>query len=257
MKTLALRIYLTVVAVLLVFALVTGWLAQRQSWITSAPRCSRRRPGPSALPPGASCLKTACRPSVAPKKMQARVFLEWADRLRLPMALDNRLRQTHCHLALLAGSPCAFQRLVSMHADPTVRWTRFVGMRPGFWRQKARQRPRMPRPGHGGAAATGGGPPACHRCPCLDPGWRSPMHPTLVGQRAPALHPVAAGVFVAVAAGCLAGGQKPHASSASLAHRAWRCLVPGNSIIASLWKGVMRWPPWRAVSTKRPSASKT
>ena len=29
MKTLALRIYLTVVAVLLVFALITGWLAQR------------------------------------------------------------------------------------------------------------------------------------------------------------------------------------------------------------------------------------
>ena len=28
MKTLALRIYLTVVAVLLIFALITGWLAQ-------------------------------------------------------------------------------------------------------------------------------------------------------------------------------------------------------------------------------------
>lgn len=88
MKTLALRIYLTVVAVLLVFALVSGWLAQHnmeheRHQVQSVAAWHERAAAWGEL------LENSLPPVSAPEEEQARVFLDWAERLRLAMALDS------------------------------------------------------------------------------------------------------------------------------------------------------------------------
>lgn len=90
MKTLALRIYLTVVAVLLVFALVSGWLAQRnleheRSQVQSMAAWNERAAAWAEL------IENSLPPATAPVDEQSRVFLDWSDRLRMPMALDDPL----------------------------------------------------------------------------------------------------------------------------------------------------------------------
>lgn len=88
MKTLALRIYLTVVAVLLVFALVSGWLAQRnleheRSQVQSLAAWHERGIAWAEL------IENSLPPVSAPPEEQARVLLDWSVRLRMPMALDD------------------------------------------------------------------------------------------------------------------------------------------------------------------------
>ncbi|MCH8181306.1 MAG: HAMP domain-containing histidine kinase [Proteobacteria bacterium] len=88
MKTLALRIYLTVVTVLLIFALVSGWLAQRnleheRTQVQSMAAWNERAAAWAEL------IENSLPPTTAPREEQARVFLDWADRLRMPMALDD------------------------------------------------------------------------------------------------------------------------------------------------------------------------
>lgn len=88
MKTLALRIYLTVVTVLLVFALVSGWLAQRnleheRSQVQSVTAWNERAAAWAEL------IENSLPPASASREAQAHVFLDWADRLRMPMALDD------------------------------------------------------------------------------------------------------------------------------------------------------------------------
>jgi len=88
MKTLALRIYLTVVAVLLVFALVSGWLAQRnleheRHQVQSIAAWHERGAAWAEL------IENSLPPVTAPAQDQARVLLDWSDRLRMPMALDD------------------------------------------------------------------------------------------------------------------------------------------------------------------------
>jgi len=90
MKTLALRIYLTVVAVLLVFALVSGWLAQRnleheRSQVQSMAAWNERAAAWAEL------IENSLPPVTAPVDEQSRIFLDWSDRLRMPMALDDPL----------------------------------------------------------------------------------------------------------------------------------------------------------------------
>ena len=88
MKTLALRIYLTVVAVLLVFALVSGWLAQHNIEHERAQTQSITAWNERAAA-WAELLENSLPTVDAPRDQQALVFLDWADRLRLPMALDD------------------------------------------------------------------------------------------------------------------------------------------------------------------------
>lgn len=88
MKTLALRIYLTVVAVLLVFALVSGWLAQRnleheRSQVQSLAAWHERGIAWAEL------IENSLPPVSASPEEQARVLLDWSVRLRMPMALDD------------------------------------------------------------------------------------------------------------------------------------------------------------------------
>ena len=92
MKTLALRIYLTVVAVLLVFALVSGWLAQHNIEHERAQTQTIAVWNERAAA-WAELIENSLPPIEAPRDLQALVFLDWADRLRIPMALDDPLGQ--------------------------------------------------------------------------------------------------------------------------------------------------------------------
>lgn len=104
MKTLALRIYLTVVAVLLVFALVSGWLAQHniEHERTQAQSQAVWNERAAAM---AELIENSLPPATAPVELQAVVLLDWAERLRLPMALDDPVGRR------VATSPALIDRL--------------------------------------------------------------------------------------------------------------------------------------------------
>lgn len=132
MKTLALRIYLAVVTVLLLFALVTGWLAQRNiereriHFMSQQNASARDR----ALA-WAELLENSLPNVLAPDAVQRDALLDWSQRLRLPMALDNPLGQR------IATSPLLTERLLrsqdpqrmyrAVFTDGRVLWV----MRPG------------------------------------------------------------------------------------------------------------------------------
>ncbi len=148
MKTLALRIYLTVVTVLLVFALVSGWLAQHnmeheRSQVQSMAAWQERAAAWGEL------LENSLPPVLAPEEEQARVFLDWADRLRLPMALDNpRGRRIATSIMLeerLARWPESRERMQQTRlSDGRVLWV----MRPSPLRMRMGPGP-GPGPGFG------------------------------------------------------------------------------------------------------------
>jgi signal transduction histidine kinase len=88
MKSLALRIYLAVVTVLLVFALVSGWLAQHnleheRSQVQTKTAWNERGAALGEL------IENSLPPATASAEVQAQAFLEWAERLHFPMALDD------------------------------------------------------------------------------------------------------------------------------------------------------------------------
>lgn len=88
MKTLALRIYLAVVAVLLIFALVSGWLAQRNLEHQREQLQTRAFHAERAAA-WAELLENSLPPITAPIDEQANALLDWSERLRMPMALDD------------------------------------------------------------------------------------------------------------------------------------------------------------------------
>jgi signal transduction histidine kinase len=88
MKTLALRIYLAVVAVLLLFALATGWLAQR-NLERELQHHQARSANQERSAAWAELLENSLPPATASEMAQREALLDWAQRLRIPMALDN------------------------------------------------------------------------------------------------------------------------------------------------------------------------
>lgn len=87
MKSLTLRIYLTVVAVLLLFALVAGWVAQRnfdhdRQWHQRGLAMQRY----AAL---GELIENTMPPEQAPVALQAEALRDLSRRLRVPMALDD------------------------------------------------------------------------------------------------------------------------------------------------------------------------
>ena len=86
MRSLYLRIWLTVVASLALFALVTGWLVQRQL-------DDQRERAEAAIQDRASAwaelLQRTLPAADAPAAQQQQILGEWSERLRVPMALDD------------------------------------------------------------------------------------------------------------------------------------------------------------------------
>lgn len=165
MKTLALRIYLAVVTVLLLFALTTGWLAQR-NLEHERQRFQSQSATNDRLAAWAELIENSLPPAEAPEALQRLAVLEWAQRLRLPMALDDALGRRIATSPLLeerlARWPEGLQRLTGVKlADGRTLWL----MRPGFGGPRQRMNgppspadlPLMPmRPPHAHEGGEGG-----------------------------------------------------------------------------------------------------
>jgi len=85
-KSLYVRIYLTIVAALLLFALVAGWLAQRH---LEQERSTMQAAVDDRVAAWATLIENSLPPASASEDQQRDALLDWAQRLRLPLALDN------------------------------------------------------------------------------------------------------------------------------------------------------------------------
>ncbi|MDE2148003.1 MAG: HAMP domain-containing histidine kinase, partial [Burkholderiales bacterium] len=86
MRSLYLRIYLTVVAVLALFALVSGWVLQHHLTQESARMETAIH---ERIMAWGELLERAMPPADAPRAEQRAMLQEWSHRLRVPMALDD------------------------------------------------------------------------------------------------------------------------------------------------------------------------
>ncbi|WP_284617330.1 sensor histidine kinase [Aquabacterium humicola] len=86
MKSLYLRIWLTVVAALALFALVSGWLWQRQ---VAQERVRFEQVVNERVAAWAELVQRSLPAADAPPAAQSEALAEWSMRLRLPMALDD------------------------------------------------------------------------------------------------------------------------------------------------------------------------
>ncbi|MFG6466506.1 HAMP domain-containing sensor histidine kinase [Roseateles sp. BYS87W] len=86
MKSLYLRIYLTLVALLLAFAFGSAWLFQRH---IEQERVNVEAAAGDRLNAMAALLKLALPPASAPRSEQAAAFMDWGVRLRMPLALED------------------------------------------------------------------------------------------------------------------------------------------------------------------------
>jgi signal transduction histidine kinase len=202
MKTLALRIYLTVVTVLLVFALVSGWLAQHnfeheRNQMQSMAAWNERAAAWGEL------IENSLPPVTVAEDEQARVFLDWAERLRLPMALDNPQGRRIATSAVLEDRlqhwPEMRDRMQqTLLSDGRVLWV----VRPGPMRGRLGPGLVGPPPVRGdmeGMHSGPPGPPPPHMQPWLAPlAW---MMPPGLAHGVPALILSLILLFVAVAVG--------------------------------------------------------
>ena len=90
MKALYLRIWLTVVAALVLFALVSGWLWQRH---LEDERQRFEAVAVERLGAWAELVQRSLPGGDAPREAQADALREWSQRLRVPLALDDALGQ--------------------------------------------------------------------------------------------------------------------------------------------------------------------
>ncbi|HEY0953709.1 MAG TPA: ATP-binding protein [Roseateles sp.] len=86
MKSLYVRIYLTLVALLLAFAFGSAWLFQRH---IEQERGNVEIAANERLNAIADLLRLALPPASASRQQQAEQFKEWAGRLRMPLALED------------------------------------------------------------------------------------------------------------------------------------------------------------------------
>ncbi len=152
-RNLYLRIYLTVVAVLLVFALVVGGAVQH---FTESERGRIESDLDALAIAWAELLEKSLPPSTATVEVQSEAVMSWGDRLRLPLALDDaqgqRIATTHMFekFARKVGNPSGAATQYAL-ADGRVLW---VG-RPKFGPDFGGRRPHR----HGPPVMEGGGPP--------------------------------------------------------------------------------------------------
>ena len=187
MRSLYLRIYLTVVLALALFALASGWmvqhhLAQERERFTAA---AQER---SAA--WADLLQRSLPPTMAPAAEQAAALDEWSLRLRLPLALDDADGRR------IAASPSYLQR--EDMAWPGQRRGQAIRLDDGrtLWVMRAAPARGPGRPAMGGDGV-GHMAPGMHGAPPPGTvGWFGPLLPGGLGLAALLLV-----LFVAVAAG--------------------------------------------------------
>ncbi len=112
MRSLYLRIWLTVVAALALFALVSGWLVQRH---LEEQRERSERVVQERVAAWADLLQATLPPADAPLAEQAQGLLDWGQRQRVPMALDaadgRRIVATESFVRRGLDEPGARERL--------------------------------------------------------------------------------------------------------------------------------------------------
>ncbi|HZV93239.1 MAG TPA: two-component sensor histidine kinase, partial [Caldimonas sp.] len=153
MKSLYLRIYATVVVVLLLFAFASAWILQRH---LEQERSRNESVLNERIGAWADLIEHSLPPADAPADVQVAAMRDWSMRLRVPLALDDasgqRIGASESFLRRSAeGQPA---RAVPLDDGRTL-WT----MRPG-------QRP----PGRAGRAGAGRGPGGPVPWPFLPPG---------------------------------------------------------------------------------------
>jgi len=167
MKSLYLRIYATVVVVLLLFALVSGWIVERH---LDEVRASNEQVASDRLGAWAELLGNALPGEETPVETQLAALRDWSQRLRVPLALDDDKGRR-------IGASESFERRMLDGVRPfsfklddgRTLWTMRPGLRQGGGR----------RGGPGGEARAGGegrGPGGEARGPGGEErgGWRPP-----------------------------------------------------------------------------------
>jgi len=139
MRSLYLRIYLTVVATLALFALVSGWLLQQHLEQERARFEGNARERASAW---AELLQRSLPGADAPREDQAAALREWSSKLRLPLALEDGD-------GMRIGASESFLR---READPSLPAVRPPPIRLADGRSLYMMRPLGARPGGPGAA---------------------------------------------------------------------------------------------------------
>ena len=86
MKSLYLRIYATVVVVLLLFALVSGWVVERH---LDDERSRNEQVASERLGAWAELLGNSLPGADTPAEVQLAALRDWSQRLRVPLALDD------------------------------------------------------------------------------------------------------------------------------------------------------------------------
>ena len=185
MKSLYLRIYATVVVVLLLFAAVSGWVVQQH---LDSERASNDTAMSDRLGAWADLIQRSLPEADVPVATQVAALVDWSQRLRIPLALDDAGGHR-------LGASESFNRLAAEHrvrafpiklGDGRTLWT----MRPGALRRLS---------GAGSGLDSPGAPPddrrPRHRAA---PGW--PLLP-LGLPRGTGLAVVLLVLFVAVSAG--------------------------------------------------------
>jgi signal transduction histidine kinase len=142
MKSLYLRIYLTVVAALLLFALVAGWIAQRNIQVE---RENFQAAASERAAAWAALIENSLPPATAPHDEQRAALLDWSSRLRLPLALDDAAghriatSESYARREMEAGATGRRAMPIAL-TDGRVLWLRRLGMGEG-----ARMRAAAPR----------------------------------------------------------------------------------------------------------------
>jgi signal transduction histidine kinase len=167
MRSLYLRIWLTVVAVLALFALASSWLWQRH---VAQERVRMETAAHGRAEAWAELLERSLPPASAPREEQAAALREWSQRLRLPMALDDasgeRIAASEVWLRREAEAPPGVRRGLPLRlSDGRTLWLARAGA--------LRRGPGMG-PGMGPGAGLGGQAGA-------SPMGQGPMGPGLLG----------------------------------------------------------------------------
>ena len=162
MKSLYLRIYATVVVLLLLFAALSGWLFQRQ---IEHERGRIESVMTERLNAWGELIQRSLPPADAAPESQAEALREWSQRLRVPLAIDSaRGERIGAAESFVRREADGARAIPVQLEDGRTLWV----MRPGA----ARLQGQGPRPGRPDAQNFGegrGGPPLL---PFLPPAWQ-------------------------------------------------------------------------------------